>query len=122
MWRPDSFSGSEEAAPLHAPALPPTQFSLCEIQRLVGEKPRLVENRAPIYTAGTSRESPQLSRHGCSTIHKPLFMHPKTYNALVRRLRQIEAKSGKCKSKYLTERTLKPNTMYQVELASIADL
>ena len=59
---------------------------------------------------------------GCSTIHKPLFMHPKTYNALVRRLRQIEAKSGKCKSKYLTERTLKPNTMYQVEVASIASV
>ena len=40
-------------------------------------------------------------------------MHPKTYNTLLRRLRQIEAKSGKCKSKYLTKHTLKPNTMYQ---------
>ena len=49
-------------------------------------------------------------------------MHPNTYNALLRRLRQIEAKPGKHKSKYLTERILKPNTMYQVELASIANV
>jgi hypothetical protein len=59
---------------------------------------------------------------GCTSIHKPLFMHRKTYSALLTRLRQIEVKSGKCKSKYLTKHTLKPNTMYQVELASIASV
>jgi hypothetical protein len=58
---------------------------------------------------------------GCSTIHKPLFMHPKTYNALLRRLRQIEAKpeSRKYKSERLTAPTLKPNNMYRVQLAAV---
>ena len=52
-----------------------------------------------------------------TTIHKPLFMHRKTYSALLTRLRQIEAKpdSRAYKSKCLTERTLKPASMYQVE-------
>jgi hypothetical protein len=60
----------------------------------------------------------------CSTIHKPLFMHPKTYDALLRRLRQIEAKpdSRTYKSNHLTERTLNPSSMYQVEVASIANV
>jgi hypothetical protein len=61
---------------------------------------------------------------GCTTIHKPPFMHRKTYSALFNRLRQIETKpeSRKYKSKRLTERTLKPTSMYQVELASIANV
>jgi hypothetical protein len=60
---------------------------------------------------------------GCSTIHKPLFMHRKTYSALLNRLRQIEAKPGsqKYRSKRLTERMLKPVSMYQVEV-SIANV
>jgi len=43
---------------------------------------------------------------------------------MLARLRQIEAKpeSRKYKSKRLTERTLKPTSMYQVELASIANV
>jgi len=59
-----------------------------------------------------------------STIRKPLFMHRKTYSALLTRLRQIEAKpeNRKYKSKRLTERTLKPNSMYQVEVAHIANV
>src|SRR5262245_16133265 len=57
------------------------------------------------------------------TIHKPLFMHRKTYGALLTKLRHIEAnpKSRKYKSKRLAERVLKPNNMYQVEVAHIAD-
>jgi hypothetical protein len=57
----------------------------------------------------------------CSTIHKPLFMHPKTYNALLRRLRQIEAKpeSRKYKSERLRASTLKPNNRYRVQLAAV---
>jgi hypothetical protein len=56
-----------------------------------------------------------------STIHKPLFMHPKTYNALLRRLRQIEAKpeSRKYKSERLTAPTLKSNNTYRVQLAAV---
>jgi hypothetical protein len=51
-------------------------------------------------------------------------MHRKTYSALLTRLRQIEAKpeNRKYKSKRLTERTLKPNSMYQVEVAHIANV
>jgi hypothetical protein len=50
-------------------------------------------------------------------------MHCKTYGALLTRLRQIETnpQSRKYKGKRLTERTLKPSSMYQVEVASIAD-
>jgi hypothetical protein len=61
---------------------------------------------------------------GCSTIHKPLSMHRKTYSALLNRLRQIEAKpeSQRYRSKRLTERILKPVSMYQVEVASIANV
>jgi hypothetical protein len=61
---------------------------------------------------------------GCTTIHKPPFMHRKTYSALLNRLRQIEAKpeSRKYKSKRLTERMVKPVSMYQVEVASIANV
>jgi hypothetical protein len=59
-----------------------------------------------------------------SPIRKPLFMHRKTYGALLTRLRQIEAnpQSRKYKSKRLTERMLKPKGMYQVEVAHIADV
>jgi len=61
---------------------------------------------------------------GTTTIHKPLFMRRKTYNDLLTRLRYIEAnpQSRKYKGKRLTERTLKPNNMYQVEVASIANV
>jgi hypothetical protein len=54
-------------------------------------------------------------RPGHTAIRKPLFMHRRTYGALLRRLGQIEAKpeSRKYKSKRLTERTLKPNHMYR---------
>ena len=59
-----------------------------------------------------------------STVHKPLFMQRKTYAGLLARLRQIEANpdNRKYKGKHLTERTLKPNNMYQVEVASIANV
>jgi hypothetical protein len=59
-----------------------------------------------------------------STIRKPLFMHRKTYGALLTKLRHIEAKpeGRKYKSKRLTERTLKPKSMYQVEVAHIANV
>jgi hypothetical protein len=45
-------------------------------------------------------------------------------NGLLNRLRHIEAKpeSRKYKSKRLTERTLKSNSMYQVEVAHIANV
>jgi hypothetical protein len=51
-------------------------------------------------------------------------MHGKTYKALLTRLRQIESKpeSRTYKSNHLTERTLKPSSMYQVEVASIANV
>jgi len=59
-----------------------------------------------------------------STIHKPLFMRRKTYDALLNRLHQFEAKpeGRKYRGKRLTERVLKPNNMYQVEVASIANV
>ena len=59
-----------------------------------------------------------------TTIHKPLFMRRKTYNALLKKLRHIEVNSDgrKYKSKRLTERTLKPTNMYQVEVAHIANV
>src|SRR5215467_11058891 len=65
-------------------------------------------------------EYPSLS----TTIRKPLFMHRKTYDALLNRLCQIEAKPErrKYKGKRLTERMLRPNGMYQVEVAHIADV
>jgi hypothetical protein len=61
---------------------------------------------------------------GLSTIHKPLFMHRKTYSGLLARLHHIEGNPERCKykGKRLTERTLKPNSMYQVEVAHIADV
>jgi hypothetical protein len=61
---------------------------------------------------------------GSTTIHKPLFMHRKTYSGLLTKLRQIEAnpESRKYRGKRLTERTLKPNNMYRVEVASIANV
>jgi hypothetical protein len=61
---------------------------------------------------------------GSTTIHKPLFMHRKTYSGLLTKLRQIEAnpESRKYRGKRLTERTLKPNNMYQAEVAHIADV
>ena len=59
-----------------------------------------------------------------TTIHKPLFMRRKTYGALLTRLRHIEVNSDsrKYRGKRLTERTLKPVSMYQVEVAHIADV
>jgi len=59
-----------------------------------------------------------------STMRKPLFMHRKTYNGLLTRLRQIEAnpERRKYKGKRLTERTLKPNNIYSVQVAHIADV
>src|SRR5262245_2665893 len=58
-----------------------------------------------------------------SRLHYNPHMHPKTYNGLLRRLHQIEAKpkSRKYKSKRLTERTLKPTNMYRVQLAAVAN-
>jgi hypothetical protein len=58
----------------------------------------------------------------CTTIHKPFLMHRRTYSRLLTKLRQIEAKSDSYTSKYLTERTLKPVSMYRVGVASIANL
>jgi hypothetical protein len=59
-----------------------------------------------------------------TTIHKPLFMHRKTYGALLTRLRHIEVNSDsrKYRGKRLTERTLKPNNMYSVQVTHIADV
>src|SRR5262249_55279731 len=59
-----------------------------------------------------------------SAMRKPLFMHRKTYGALLSKLRQIEANSErrKYKGKRLTECTPKPTSMYQVEVAHIADV
>jgi hypothetical protein len=61
---------------------------------------------------------------GYTTIRKPLFMHRTTYSALLARLRHIETnpESRKYKSKRLTEHTLKPTNMYQVEVAHISDV
>jgi hypothetical protein len=59
---------------------------------------------------------------GITTIRKPLFMHRKTYGVLLNRLRQIEAKSRKYKTKRLTERTLKPTSMYAAQVAHIANV
>src|SRR5262245_38057196 len=58
-----------------------------------------------------------------TTIHKPLFMQHKTYGALLNKLRQIETNpdTRKYQGKRLTERTLKPNNMYAVQVAHIAD-
>src|SRR5262245_21111109 len=65
-------------------------------------------------------EYPSLS----TTIRKPLFMHRKTYSGLLTKLHHIEAdsQSRKYGGKRLTERTLKPNNMYQVEVAHIANV
>jgi hypothetical protein len=78
--------------------------------------------------AGKYLQSQRLRRFlgeypGCTTIHKPLFMHRKTYSALLTRLRQIEAKpeSRTYKSKRLTAATLKPNNMYRVQLAAVGN-
>ena len=51
-------------------------------------------------------------------------MRRKTYTALLMKLRQLEAKpeGRKYKGKRLTERMLRPNGMYQVEVAHIADV
>ena len=58
------------------------------------------------------------------TMRKPLFMQHKTYNRLLARLRRIEAKPErrKYKGNRLTECTLKPINMYQVEVPHIADV
>ena len=50
-------------------------------------------------------------------------MQRKTYAGLLARLRQIEAKpeGRNYKGKRLTERTLKPNNMYSIQVAHIAN-
>jgi putative ABC transport system substrate-binding protein len=60
---------------------------------------------------------PQLSRIA-------VLWDPATYSALLTKLRHIEAnpESRKYTSKRLTEHTLKPTNMYQVEVAHIADV
>jgi|SRR5215831_211709 len=58
---------------------------------------------------------------GITTIRKPLFMQRKIYSTLLNKLRHIEDNGCKYRGKRLTERTLKPSSMYQVEVASIAD-
>jgi hypothetical protein len=95
----------------------------CAFARGVRYASQQVSRKGPQYL-----QSQRLRRFlgeypGCTTIHKPLFMHPKTYNGLLRRLHQIEAKpkSRKYKSKRLTERTLKPTNMYRVQLAAVAN-
>ena len=64
-----------------------------------------------------------LGEYPGSAIRKPIFMHRKTYSALLTRLQHIEAKpeSRRYKGKRLTERVLKSNNMYQVEVAHIAN-
>src|SRR5262249_29521341 len=59
-----------------------------------------------------------------TTIHKPLFMRRETYGALLMRLDHIEVNSDSSKytGKRLTERTLKPNNMYSVQVTHIADV
>jgi hypothetical protein len=59
----------------------------------------------------------------CSTIQKPLFMQSKTYNALLARLRQIEAQASNrdYNSKSINQWSLKPNNMYRVQLAAVAN-
>jgi hypothetical protein len=59
-----------------------------------------------------------------TAIHKPMFMQRRTYAGLLTKLRQLEAKpeGRKYKGKRLTERTLKPNNMYAVQVAHIADV
>jgi hypothetical protein len=54
-----------------------------------------------------------------SRVHKPLLMHHRTYNRLLAKLRQIEARphSRKYKSKRLNHRILRPATMYQTQCA-----
>src|SRR5262245_13773866 len=61
---------------------------------------------------------------GSTPIRKPLFMHRKTYSALLAKLRHIETnpQSRKYKSKRLTANTLKPTNMYRVEVAHIANV
>src|SRR5262245_11578788 len=64
-------------------------------------------------------EYPSLS----TTIRKPLFMRRKTYGSLLTKLRQLEVspKHRKYRGKRLTERTLKPKSMYAVQVAHIAN-
>src|SRR5262245_25779030 len=61
---------------------------------------------------------------GSTPIRKPLFMHRKTYRALLTKLRHIEInpESRKYKSKRLTEHALKPTNLYRVEVASVANV
>jgi len=85
-------------------------------------------NRSPAKAANIYKASVFVRFLGeypsLSTIRKPLFMHRKTYGALLSKLRQIETNSErrKYKGKRLTECTLKPTSMYQVEVAHIADV
>jgi hypothetical protein len=59
----------------------------------------------------------------CSTIQKPLFMQSKTYNALLARLRQIEAQASNrdYNSESINQWSLKPNNMYRAQLAAVAN-
>ena len=60
---------------------------------------------------------------GCTTIHKPLFLHRKTYNRLLARLRRIEGQASNrgYNSKSINHGSLKPNNMYRVQLAAVAN-
>jgi len=91
----------------------------------------LIDNLVDLRERDWRKRKPQRLRclavdgyPGITTIRKPLFMHRKTYSALLTKLRHIETnpESRKYKSKRLTERTLKPTNMYQVEVAHIADV
>jgi hypothetical protein len=58
----------------------------------------------------------------CSTIQKPLFMQSKTYNALLSKL-GVEAQTSNrdYNSKSIKQWSLKPNNMYRVQLAAVAN-
>jgi hypothetical protein len=61
----------------------------------------------------------------CTTAHRPLWMPHKTYNRLLNRLRQLEAHGPKKqrrrqKAKAVSQAALRPASMYQTRIASIA--
>lgn len=60
---------------------------------------------------------------GITTMHKPLLMHRRTYNRLLAKLRQIEARPHirNYKNKRLSRRLLRPVSMYRTRLAQFAE-
>jgi hypothetical protein len=60
---------------------------------------------------------------GVSSMRKPLLMHRRTYNRLLTKLRQIEARprSSNYKNKRLGHRLLRPVNMYGTQLAQFAE-